>query len=206
MLCAQTTGPDRIDQTPKEATMPLPPPAPRDELHTRRIEVRGYRRHDGLYEVEAHIVDTKALPFPLQSRETVLPVGEHLHDMAIRLVFDKTYRVQEAVAAIDASPHVICPAAAASIAQLTGLSMGAGWGRAVREKLSGAQGCQHLTELLAQMATIAFQTLAPLRHAEPARLDAKGRPVKIDSCFAYASNRELVRVRWPDHYDGPKMD
>lgn len=190
--------------------MPLPPPPPRDELHTRRIEVRGYRRHDGLFEVEAHIVDTKAEPFSLESRKTTLPVGEHLHDMAIRLVFDANYRVHEAVAAIDASPHLICPAAAASIAQLTGLSMGAGWRRAVREKLSGAQGCQHLTELLAQMATIAFQTLSPLRHAQPARLDANGRPVKIDSCYAYASNRELVRVRWPDHYQGskagPKMD
>ena len=185
--------------------MPLPPPAPRDELHTRRIEVRGYRRHDGQLEVEAHIVDTKTGPFRLESRKTTLPAGEHLHDMAIRLVFDETYGVHEAVAAIDASPHVICPAAAASIAQLTGLTMGAGWSRAVREKLSGAQGCQHLTELLAQMATIAFQTMAPLRHTEPARLDANGRPVKIDSCHAYASNRELVRVRWPEHYDGPTM-
>jgi len=28
--------------------------------------------------------------------------------------------------------------------------------------------------------------------------------VKIDSCYAYASKREVVRVRWPEHYDGPR--
>jgi hypothetical protein len=39
--------------------MPLPPSVPRDELHLRRIELHGYRRHDGLYAIEARIVDTK---------------------------------------------------------------------------------------------------------------------------------------------------
>jgi len=39
--------------------MPLPPSAPRDELHVRRIELRGYRRHDGRYDIEARMVDTK---------------------------------------------------------------------------------------------------------------------------------------------------
>ena len=34
-------------------------------------------------------------------------------------------------------------------------------------------------------------------------LDANGRPLKIDSCYAYASHRDMVRVRWPEHYDGP---
>ena len=48
--------------------MPLPPSVPRDELHLRRIELRGYRRADGLYDIEAHMVDTK-------TRELTLPDG-----------------------------------------------------------------------------------------------------------------------------------
>ena len=44
----------------------------------------------------------------------------------------------------------------------------------------------------------------PLRHALPLKLDQNGRPVKIDSCYAYGSRREVVRVRWPEHYDGPR--
>ena len=78
--------------------------------------------------------------------------------------------------------------------------------RAVRERLGGAQGCTHLTELLAQMATVAFQTVFAEHKKRPPKLDANGRPLKIDSCYAYASGRDLVRVRWPEHYDGPMAD
>lgn len=183
--------------------MPLPHPQPRDELHLRRIEVRGFLRHDGLLDIEAHIVDTKSLPFEVGSQGRTLPPGEHLHDMTIRLTVDKAYLIHEALAVTEAAPHLVCPSAAASIAQLKGLTIGAGWNRAIREKLGGAKGCTHLSELLAQMATVAFQTLAPERIAVTGPLDANGRPLKIDSCYAYASHRDMVRVRWPEHYDGP---
>ena len=43
--------------------MPLPDPVPREPLHTRRVECRGYRRADGLWDIEGHLVDTKAYPF-----------------------------------------------------------------------------------------------------------------------------------------------
>jgi hypothetical protein len=29
-----------------------------------------------------------------------------------------------------------------------------------------------------------------------------GRPVKIDSCYAYASHREVVKRRWPAFHAG----
>ncbi len=184
--------------------MPLPPSEPREELHLRRVEVRGYRRHDGLYEVEGRIVDTKSHELRLESTGRPLPAGAHLHEMSVRLVFDSALKVHDVIAVTDASPHAICPEAAASMAQIKGLTIGAGWNRALREKLSGARGCQHMTELLAPMATTAIQTLSPLRNALPAPLDENGRPKKIDTCHAYASHREVVLKRWPDHYDGPK--
>ena len=43
--------------------MPLPAAAPRSDIHHRVIDMRAYRREDGLYDVEAHLVDTK--PFDL---------------------------------------------------------------------------------------------------------------------------------------------
>ena len=184
--------------------MPLPAPQPREELHLRRIEVRGYQRDDGLIDIEARIIDTKSHPFAQESRGRMLPTGEHLHDMTIRLTLDASFTIREAVACSDATPHTMCPEAAASIAQLTGLTIGSGWSRAVRERLGGVKGCTHLTELLAQMATVAFQTVFLEHKAKAPKLDANGRPLKIDSCYAYASDRELVRVRWPEHYDGPK--
>ncbi|MCC6867207.1 MAG: DUF2889 domain-containing protein [Burkholderiales bacterium] len=39
--------------------MPLPASPHRTELHLRRIEMRGYRRDDGFYEIDGRVTDTK---------------------------------------------------------------------------------------------------------------------------------------------------
>ena len=44
--------------------MPLSPPAARDPLHTRRIEINGYRRADGLFDIEGRLTDTKPFRLP----------------------------------------------------------------------------------------------------------------------------------------------
>ena len=31
-------------------------------------------------------------------------------------------------------------------------------------------------------------------------VDATGRPLKIDSCYAYGAEHELVRIHWPQFY------
>ncbi len=85
---------------------------------------------------------------------------------------------------------------------MKGLRIAAGWSAAVRERLAGRDGCTHLTELLGPLATVAFQTLSQVRSAKPTPVDANGRPRKIDSCYAYASDRGVVLSRWPEHYDG----
>ena len=74
----------------------------------------------------------------------------------------------------------------------------------IRERLGGRASCTHLVELLSPMATTAFQTLWPFTRGRPEKLDAHGRPVKIDTCYAYASDREVVMQMWPVHYNGPK--
>ena len=45
-------------------TMPLSAPAARERLHTRQIECHGYRRADGLFDIEGHSTDTKTSPIP----------------------------------------------------------------------------------------------------------------------------------------------
>ena len=67
--------------------MPLPPSVDREELHLRRIEMRGYRRSDGLYDIEARLTDTKSHTF--QRDEGSIFAGVPLHDMWLRLVVDE---------------------------------------------------------------------------------------------------------------------
>src|SRR3954468_10687043 len=185
--------------------MPLPPSVAREELHLRRIELRGYRRDDGLYDIEARMTDTKSHDLKLEHRET-LPAGAPLHDMWMRLVVDEDLTVHDVVASTDAAPFAICPEATSTLAPLKGMRIGAGWTIAVKSLFAGARGCTHLTELLIPLATTAFQTLSQVRQARPATLNSRGRPVKIDSCYAYSSQRVVVERRWPEFYDGPASD
>lgn len=181
--------------------MPLPPSVPRDDLHLRRIELRGYLRHDGLYDVEARMIDTKTTELTLGDGRLV-PPGDPIHDMSIRLIVDEDLNVMDVVASTDASPFGICREAITTLQSMKGLRIGAGWSQAIRQRLAGRHGCTHLSELLTPLATIAFQTLSQIRQARPTPLDADGKPRKIDSCYAYASDREIVRHRWPMYYDG----
>lgn len=87
--------------------MPLPSSVPRQELHLRRIELRGYRRVDGLYDLEAHRVDTKSEGLTVGGGRVVSP-GEPVHDMSIRLVVDEDLNVMDVLACTDASPHSVC--------------------------------------------------------------------------------------------------
>lgn len=84
---------------------------------------------------------------------------------------------------------------------IVGERIRAGWSMMVKAKLGSAIGCTHLMELLIPMATAAYQTLSDVRLAAPDVLNSKGRPVKIDSCYAFGRQRELVRKRWPEFYE-----
>jgi hypothetical protein len=121
--------------------------------------------------------------------------------MSIRLVVDEDLNVIDVASSTDASPFRICSEATSAMQSIKGMRIGAGWSKAIRERLAGRKGCTHLTELLTPLATVAFQTLFEVRQTQPTPVDANGRPRKIDSCYAYASDREVVRDRWPIHYD-----
>lgn len=147
------------------------------------------------------MVDTKTTELTLGDGR-IVPPGDAIHDMSIRLLVDEELTVIDIVASTDASPFGICGEAIGTLQSMKGLRIAAGWSSAVRQRLAGRNGCTHLTELLMPLATVAFQTLSQLRQAGPTPVDANGKPRKIDSCYAYASDREVVKRRWPMYYDG----
>lgn len=186
--------------------MPLSPAPEREPLHLRDIALRGWRRADGLYDIEAHLVDTKANGFANDHRGEIAP-GEPLHGMWLRLTIDEDMLVVRCEAASDHTPYAVCPAAAPNFAALAGLRIGPGFNRAVAERVGGTKGCTHLRELLGQMATVAYQTLYPVfaarERAEAARRAATGEapparpPALVGSCLAYAPDSPVTLARWP---------
>ena len=176
------------------------PAITREEAHFRRIDMRGYRRSDGLFEVEGRVTDRKTADFTPVSGGRPVPAGEPIHDMGVRLVFDDRFVVHDVQTFTNAAPYPVCPEGGRALQSIKGLRMASGWSREVRSRLGGAQSCTHLMELLIPMATTAVQTIGGNRGDRPEPVDATGRPLKIDSCYAYAAERELVRMRWPQYH------
>jgi hypothetical protein len=57
----------------------------RTELHCRRIDIRGFRRRDGLFEVEGRIIDTKPHDIDIPFGRKV-PATTPLHNLGMRLM------------------------------------------------------------------------------------------------------------------------
>ena len=181
--------------------MPLSDPAPREALHVRMIECRGYRRADGLWDIEAHMADTKSYPFSNAYRGEVNP-GEPVHDMWLRLTVDDGLVIRHVEAATDAGPFRVCPDITPRFAELEGLTIGRGWSRKVHDLLGGVRGCTHLVELLRPIATVAYQTIWSMRIQAPGSGRPRHRPAYIDQCHALRSDGEVVRDHFPDWYTG----
>jgi hypothetical protein len=169
----------------------------RNEIHHRQIDIRFFQRSDGLFEVEGRLLDRKAQPFRRVLHDRDTPAGTPLHDIVVRLIIDESLRVHEASATLAASPFDLCRGAASTLAPLKGLQIGAGWNKRVRELLGGAASCTHIVELLGPMATTVYQGLAPQRLARMTQPGSAEYKSKIDSCYAYGRNREVVARLWP---------
>jgi len=199
--------------------MPLPPPAIREALHTRAIEIEGYRRADGNFDIEAHLTDTKSFGQTNYDRGYIAP-REPIHDMWLRLTVDPAMHIVEAVAVSDKTPYAACPSAAPNFSALAGLTIKAGFLRDANHRIGGTAGCTHLRELLQQMATTAFQTINPAKarqvlprddYETPGtdKVDARiaeimgGPPKILNTCLAYSEHGEVVRRRWPHLYKEP---
>ena len=176
--------------------MSLPPTVEREPLHTRSIELKGYKRADGLYEVEGHLVDTK--PFDFKLAAGLRPKGEAIHDMWLRITFNRELVIVDAAASTEAMPYAgDCDTIGPAYRKLIGLAIRPGYNQRVKELLGGVRGCTHITELAGAIATAAFQTLAGQR-VRP----AEEKPFQLDKCHALDSTGPAVARYYPKWYRG----
>jgi hypothetical protein len=186
--------------------MPLSSPRSRSFVTARAIRCEGFRRDDGLWEVEAHLADTRSYESPTPFRATVR-VGEPFHAMGLRLAFDDQREIHEIEVAIDSHPFPECPSVTPNFQRLVGLRMGAGFGKQVQARLGGEEGCTHVLTLLTNMATVAVQTLgSQIRWNDRASaervygLDPDGKPPVVGACRGYGRSGEMVRRIYPEFY------
>jgi hypothetical protein len=174
----------------------LEPTIGRELLHRRAIEIHGYKREDGLYDIEGHLVDTKGYDFKLAAG--VRRAGEPVHGMWLRITVDRELKIVDAAAAMDAMPYVdYCGEIVPAYKLLIGVAIRPGYHQRLKELLGGVRGCTHITELAGSLATAAFQTMAGQR-IQP----GDQKPFQLDRCHALASTSPVVGRYYPKWYRG----
>jgi hypothetical protein len=178
--------------------MPLSSPSARHEVHHRVIDMRAFARDDGLFDVEARLIDRKPFGYVRPSSPTPVPAGKPLHDLSLRLTLDPECVVRGIEASSDVTPWSLCKEAETTLQALVGERVARGWSSKVKQHLGGSASCTHLMEMLVTMGTTALQGM---RGADPERrLTAEA---KIDSCYAYGRQRSVVKMLWPAHHRPP---
>jgi len=180
--------------------MPLPAPTvARKPKHVRRISYEVYTREDGLWDIEAHLTDTKSEDATLLSG--VRPAGEPMHDMWLRVVVNERLEVVEAVGVLDASPYPgTCERIGPDYGKLVGLNLMKGFRQAVKERMPNDARCTHVHELANHMPTVVVQSL----WRELMKVDSERKPLPIDNCHTQRSDSEITRIQYPKWYRAPR--
>lgn len=178
--------------------MSLSPAAPRQLIHTRTVTCHAFKRDDGFWDIEGHMTDIKTNPIPNEDRGGVIPAGEPLHEMWLRLTLDTQLKIQDAEASTDHAPFAICPSVTPAYKRLKGLQIGPGWTKKIKELLGNTEGCTHHTELLGPMATTAFQALYEELKKKEEQSDQP--PAILNTCHALAETSPVTKRLWPEHH------
>ena len=164
------------------------------------ISCTGYAREDGLWDVEVHLVDTRPVGVAHPKYGVAKPAGYPLHEMKIRITFDDDMLIHDAEAETIHAPFDPCRVPPATFPELKGLSLKKGWKKGLSEIMGGTKGCTHLSELLGNLATVAYQTVAS-SDDYLAKIDSgEIRPFFIDTCYSYKESGPVVESLYPDLY------
>ena len=176
-------------------------------MHRRSVECIGYLRDDGLWEVEARLVDTK--PFAQRDRyRDLLRPGDPVHYIALHLAVDDRMTIVEAESTMRATPYSTCIKVEPILQRLVGERIGKGWRELVRQKIGRLETCTHLAELLGPAVTALFQTMSygktPEHHDSlDSQRSAGERPFFLGGCYSWRTDGPIVAEMFPQFSTKP---
>jgi hypothetical protein len=180
--------------------MTLPPAAPERQLkHRRAVDVQVFSRGDGLWEVDATLVDTKTRD--IEMADGPRRAGQPIHDMLLRIVVDRELNIVAAGSETRGMPYPgVCNDHGDAYRQLVGLNLRDRFRTRLRERLGGTRGCTHLTELAQVLPTAVMQGFAGEVIDTRGTAEGAARPFQLDRCHALRSDGETVRLHYPRWY------
>jgi hypothetical protein len=170
-------------------------------MHRRSIECTGYLRNDGLWEVEAWLVDTKPFAQRDHFRGELQP-GDPVHDIGVRLAVDDALTIREAETTMRATPFPTCVDVEPILQRLVGERIGPGWRDLVRRKIGRLETCTHLSELLGPAVTTLYQTMSygktpDGRSSLEDQRGAREPPFFLGGCHSWRTDGPVVAELFP---------
>lgn len=167
--------------------------------HTRAISISAFVRNDGLWDLDAHITDHKTRDITLASG--IRPEGMALHDLHLRVTIDLQLNIVDVLARSAAVPYPgYCEAIEADYKKLIGLNLMKQFRQGVKERMSGVNGCSHLTELAFVLPTAAIQAFAgdviDTRDGASSSTESQ-QPFQLDRCHALRLDGPAVVQYYP---------
>ncbi|SPY08630.1 MULTISPECIES: DUF2889 domain-containing protein [Oligella] len=170
----------------------------RKKIHTRQMSIESYERSDGLWDIEAKLVDFKSYDFT-KSDGSIKKAGDPVHDLNICLTVNDEGLIVDAGVSYAAAPYGdVCRAIEESYQRLIGLHLLKGFRHKVREQFAKTQGCTHMSELAVLIPTVFVQSLSRKRINDA--VDSGRRPFQLEGCHAYALGSPVVKEFYPQWY------
>ncbi len=168
----------------------------RKKIHHRKIDLECFSREDGNFDIEAKIIDKK--PYEtISNYEINREANSPIHDMMLRITVSIDFIILNVEAVMFTPAHESCHPATDKYNDLIGIKIGPGWLKEAKKKIPMNMGCTHLSELLQQIGTTAFQGIlgldldASIKYKEKKSFSSNF----IDTCFGLRKGGVLDKKR-----------
>jgi len=164
-----------------------------ERVHTRSVRIDTYAVDEDRVIVEGTLEDTRPLPIYTIAKKRREPGT--VHGMVVRLLLGgMPAEILDAEAELPTVPMEACRQAIDSVKKLVGMPVVYGFSKAVKDRLSGTEACNHLTSLILTMGSAAVQGMAAQRGQSPAPAEAR------ETMLEYVKNSCCVWREDGDHY------
>jgi hypothetical protein len=170
-----------------------------EKVHTRSIRIETYSVDEERVLVEGVLEDTRFQPIFTITKQR-RNAGK-VHGMVVRLLLGgMPTEILEAEADMPTVPMEVCRQAIESVKNLAGMPIVYGFSKAVKERLSGPVGCNHLTSLILTMGSAAVQGMAAHRGKTAPPPEAREAMLEYvkDSCCVWRADG--------DHYKNTREE
>lgn len=162
-----------------------------EQVHTRSIRIETYSVDEDRVIVEGTLEDTRLQPIYTIAKQR-RDAGK-VHGMVVRLLLGgMPTEILDAEAEMPTVPLEGCRQAIDSVKGLIGLPIVYGFTKAVKDRMTSTEGCNHLTSLMLTMGSVAVQGMAANRGRTPPPPETREMMLEYvkDTCCVWRGDGE----------------